>query len=209
MEYVSALALLAGGAIGLARGGSLARLLELRPQYVWLLALGFGVQFVLMTALLGARVGDAVGPMLLLTNLAVLAFVALNIWIPGLKLIGLGLVLNTLVMALNGGYMPVSQRSLEQVGLSHLVGDFQARGHVGKSRLVDEQTQLGFLADVLPVAAVHKVYSFGDILIGLGALWLVAAGMRSRATNDRGAPSASPQVRGGDGESGRPDPAVH
>jgi hypothetical protein len=209
MEYVSTLALLAGGAIGLARGGSLARLLELRLRYSWLVAVGFGVQIALLATSLEVRAGDAVGPLLLITNLLVLTFVALNVRIPGLKLIGLGLLLNTVVMALNGGYMPVSARSLESAGMADRVAEFAARGHVDKSRLIDEQTRLGFLADVLTVSAAHKVFSFGDILIGLGAFWLVAAGMRPGGTTTRGARTIAPPDLGGERESGRPDAAMY
>jgi hypothetical protein len=119
MEYVSILALLAGAAIGLARGGSLAHLLDLKLRHAWLVAVGFGVQAAVLATGLEHQIGDAVALMLLFTNLLVLAFVALNLRVAGVKLLGLGLLLNMLVMGLNGGYMPVSASALESAGMGN------------------------------------------------------------------------------------------
>ena len=135
------------------------------------------LQVAALALLVGLLVGSLVAPLLTLTNLALVAMVLLNLRVPGLKLFAVGLGLNTLVMLLNGGFMPVSADALRQAGLGARTEELQAAGHSDKSSLIDARTSLPVLGDILPVPAIEKVFSVGDVFVVAGAAWLVAAGM--------------------------------
>jgi hypothetical protein len=184
MTYIAAIALLLGVLIGFARGGSLVHLTELRLRFAWVIAIVFLAQAILFSASGQDVIGNKVAWVLTAGNLALLGVMAANWHVAGIKLFGLGLAMNALVMILNGGYMPVSEPAMHAAGLADRVQAIEDVGHSQKSRLIDETTTLGFLGDVIPVLAVHKVFAVGDFVIGLGVVWLVAAGMgtRTRAT---------------------------
>jgi hypothetical protein len=182
MTYIAAIALLLGVAIGFARGGSLVRLTELRLRYVWVIAIVFLAQAILFSASGQDVIGDKVAWVLIAGNLALLGVVAANWRLAGIKLFGLGLAMNSLVMILNGGYMPVSTPAMHTAGLADRDTAIQETGHSQKARPIDDNTALGFLGDVIPVATVHKVFAVGDFGLGLGVIWLVAAGMGTRST---------------------------
>ncbi len=190
MLPVAVAALAIGVLAGSLRGGSLSRLQLLRVRHAWLVAIAFGVQVLLFVGPLGVWLGDGVAPVLMATNLALLLMVALNLHLPGLKLIGLGLAANTLVMLLNGGYMPVSEPALRAAGLDWRVDQLAAQGHSDKSRLVDATTRLPVLGDVIPVPPINKVLSIGDLLVAAGAAWLLAAGMTLRSSPSQTTPMA-------------------
>src|SRR5207253_3149965 len=124
-------------------------------------------------------------------NLALLGVVLANWRVPGIKLFGLGLAANALVMILNGGYMPVSQPAMQAAGLAERVDAIEGAGHSQKSRLIDADTTLWFLGDVIPAPAIHKVFAVGDFAIGLGTLWIVAAAMGTRRTASLSTPMAA------------------
>jgi hypothetical protein len=186
MQYVALVALLAGAAIGAVRGGSLSRLLELTVRHAWLIPLAFLVQVAMFVTPLERWLGDLVAPALMASNAALLALVVVNVRLPGMMLFGIGLAANTLVMLLNGGYMPVSPAALVVAGLSERIEVLERLGHSDKSQLMTSETRLPFLGDVLPVAPVNKVLSVGDLAIGAGITWLVAAQMGRR--NPAGVP---------------------
>jgi hypothetical protein len=182
MQYVAVVALAAGVAVGLVRGGSIGRLLDLTLRHAWLIALAFLIQAAMFTTPLERWLGDLVAVVLMGSNAALLVLVALNARVPGLRLFGIGLAANTLVMLLNGGYMPVSPAALRAAGLADRIEVLQRFGHSDKSQLMNSETRLPFLGDVLPVAPVNKVLSVGDLAIGVGIAWLVATTMGRRST---------------------------
>lgn len=101
-------------------------------------------------------------------------FVVLNLGLPGVGLMGLGLLLNAAVSLLNGA-MPVSHRAAQAAGVDWQLVTADPR-HVP----LDESTALGFLGDVIPVASpLHaEVVSVGDVLVAAGLALLLVAGMR-------------------------------
>lgn len=112
--------------------------------------------------------------------LLVVVFVARNAALPGMWLVALGFLLNAVVVTANGA-MPVSQDAADRVGIS-TVGLYR---HVdAKHELVDSETVLSPLADVIPVplpgplASGSNVVSAGDIVLAAGIGVLVVNGMR-------------------------------
>ena len=173
---VAALAVLAA----VLAGGS--RLAQVRLRAVRLLAAAAVVQ--LGTSVLAPGSGAVRVLALVLTSVLVGLFVLGNLRVPGTPLVGLGLLLNILVVALNRA-MPVSEHAAARAGVTPaelaLAGDAM-REPLGPS------THLGLLADVIPVVAPWwpQVVSLGDVLVAAGVgLLLVSARGPQTATRAR------------------------
>lgn len=180
MLFLTLLAAALGLAVGLLRGGSLERLAALPIRWPWVAALAWVAQVVLFTSPL-APLLEPVAPLVHGASLAVLAVVMVaNRHLPGLALFGAGLLLNALVFATNGGFMPVSETALRAAGSDESVATLREGGRVQKTFLMASDTPLWFLADVIPVRPFGKVYSIGDVVAAGGVLALVAGGMGTR-----------------------------
>lgn len=135
---------------------------------------------------------ELMGP---LARASVFVLVTAGIWanrhLFSLGVVYLGLLLNTLVMALNRGQMPVSASGLEAAGLAAWV-PFLQQGGDGVHTLMDSSTRLAFLGDTIVLAPLVKVISPGDVFIVLGiVLVVVEAGLRAKRTlEDRSQPAA-------------------
>jgi hypothetical protein len=108
----------------------------------------------------------------LISYLLILGFVWINRKTPWVWLIGIGLAANFLVIAANGGFMPVSPKAL--AGTSSAPVALKDVHH--NSRLMGESTRLRFLGDVFRTPdwlRIRRAFSVGDVLIGLGAFALV------------------------------------
>jgi hypothetical protein len=90
--------------------------------------------------------------------------------LPGFGLFSIGMFMNFLVIACNGGRMPVSRNALEEANLSHYI-DILETGYK-KHQLMNESTILPFLGDVVPLhfpyALMNMVVSVGDLVITFG-----------------------------------------
>lgn len=122
---------------------------------------------------------DAARPALLAGSfLLALVAVLANRRVPGAALLGLGLVGNGLVIALNAG-MPVSLDAARRAGLDL---DAAALAADPRHAVLGAGTRLPWLADVLPfpVPLLPEVVSVGDVLVaaglGLAVLTAVRAG---------------------------------
>ncbi len=179
---------LAGGA-ALIRGGRPGRIPRLRFRR--LRALGSAA-----VAQVGGLLGGLVWAPAYALGLAVSAlFVGLFVWhnrrLPGMLLIGVGLLANACVVALNGA-MPVSLGAAERAGLE--AGDLGLAGDRQHEPL-DAGTHLPVLGDVLPVPLplLAQVVSIGDVLIAVGAGMLVYVGLVGPAAR-RGAAQPTERV---------------
>jgi hypothetical protein len=106
-------------------------------------------------------------------------FVWVNRRVPGFHLLGLGLLSNFLAIALNGGMMPLLPENAARLvtpgsGMEFEIGQ---RAGFGKDViLAREETHLWFLGDVLMLPEWLRyplAFSIGDILISMGAFWLL------------------------------------
>lgn len=180
---VAALAVL----VALLTGGS--RLAQVRLRAVRLLAAAAVIQ--VGTSALAPGSGAVRALALLLTSVLVGLFVLGNRRVAGTPLIGLGLLLNVVVVAANKA-MPVSQDAASRVGITPT--ELALAGDAMREPLT-ESTVLGRLADVVPVAAPWwpQVVSPGDVLVaaGVGLLLVSARGPQTATRANRSTVLAS------------------
>lgn len=97
----------------------------------------------------------------------------------------LGTLLNFVCIMLNYGRMPIS---LEMLQLTGLVEPNAVNVTLDLTHsLVNENTKLLFLCDIIPLAKPYplpKVISIGDILLAIGAFWLLQEIMLNKTYNN-------------------------
>ncbi len=143
--------------VGLARGGKLSNLTEIRVRAWWLLFLGFGLQFA--SVFLPVDKHDLAVALILSAYVPLLIFVWLNRKKAGLWMAGIGVLMNFTVIALNTG-MPVMLEAVKVAGGA-------ANMALGaKYVMLDDTTRLAFLADVIPLP--KNVISLGDVFLAIG-----------------------------------------
>lgn len=152
-----------GLAVAVVLGGKPARLAEVRFALPWTVLLALAAQVVLFSQL-GAGIPDAArGPLHIGTYGLLLAFAAANARLLPLIPVLLGVALNGLAIAANGGLMPVSTTAARAAGIEDFRGE----------NVSSQADHLRFLGDAfalpkqLPIA---NTFSVGDILIGLGMI---------------------------------------
>lgn len=104
--------------------------------------------------------------------------------------LGAGLLLNLAAIASNGGLMPISPETLARMYPDMPVGAVELGSRVGLSKnvaLAVPDTRLEWLGDrfLLPDRLPFQIaYSLGDVLIAIGAFWLLwqAGGDRPQQT---------------------------
>lgn len=103
-----------------------------------------------------------------------LVVVWFNRSLPGMSVLGVGLLLNLLVIVLNGGLMPITPEMVGSLGIS----EWQPGQRLGATKdivLPVANTRLWVLSDrfFLRLPSYSVAYSIGDVLIAAGAFWLM------------------------------------
>lgn len=177
MWFIPAI-LLVAVAIGYVSGGRLRNFEGLAIHWWPLAFLGLVLQIVPLPTLWEISPRLVGAGALLLSYVLLLAFITVNRWIPGAQLMAIGLLLNLLVVGLNGG-MPVTASAIEAAGGS--VAILEGGGSV-KHHLATEDDLLTFLGDAIPIPPPAKlVLSVGDVLLYTGMAWFVIQVMRGRS----------------------------
>jgi hypothetical protein len=176
--------LIAGIVIGWLSGGRLRRLNEIKLRAGWAVLGAMLIQFLIFP--LGDRgpiLPYATVPLHFASYALLALFLVSNLRHWPIAVMGVGLLLNLMAIAANGGYMPSSPAALRQAGLVEAAERLVALGREGNVVLMGPATHLNFLGDVLyiprgvPFAAA---FSVGDLLIGLGLAAFFPYGMRKR-----------------------------
>lgn len=178
-------------------GGKFRRLANLPLRAAWLAIVGFGLQIYIIyePETMASGLLSPHTLVLIFSYLLLMVFVWINRRLPGMWIIGLGLIMNFTVMLANGGYMPISPEMVRRVG-----HEYELMGTEPGSRLVytkdillpREQTRLWFLADVFvlpPPFPIPTVFSPGDAVLAIGVSVLVFAAMHNKAVDEAPAPA--------------------
>jgi MFS family permease len=155
-------------------GGRLGALADLRFRHAWLLAIGLGLQILIISIAPGGG-GPLHQAAHVLSYVLGGAFVVANRRVPLLWLVGSGGLMNFTAIAANDGIMPASSSALRTAGLA------AESGFANSAAL--PHPKLPFLGDVFAIPAglpLSNVFSAGDILIVLGALVLLHRVCESR-----------------------------
>jgi hypothetical protein len=153
--------------------GRLDRLGDIRFRWGWLAIAGLAVQVVLFSGPVADAVGVAGPAIYVASTAAVLVAVLRNLTIPGIALVAIGAASNLLAIAANGGVMPASPDAIAALGASDGAGF--SNSVVVADPALRPLTDIFVLPSWVPFA---NVFSIGDLLIGLGVVVVIAAGMR-------------------------------
>src|SRR5919108_3876001 len=179
-----------------AAGGRLSALEEVRLRWVWLVALAFAIQVLIVTV---APEGDETLHRVvhLLTYALAGACVVRNLDLRFVWVVALGGLLNFIAIAANGGVMPASRGALDSAGLEVESGSFANSDFVSDAHV----WWLGDVFAIPPGWPGANVFSVGDALMLLGALLVLHAATGSRLF--AAGRTARPQARGSQAAPGR------
>ena len=134
-----------------------------------------------------------------------IAFGLVNVRMPGMFLVVIGLACNMTVIVVNGG-MPASAQALIDSGQEDVLAFLQDQG-ADKHHLLTDDDQLTFLADVIAVPQpIGQAVSVGDIFVYVGLTWLIVAAMRGWTPSARPAGSRPRRGKHRRGATREPEP---
>jgi MFS family permease len=176
---IPSLGVILGLCLGLAVGGTLDNILDVRLRWLPALLLAAGARFGLDWALGNGRVPDETRLWLVLFIYITLTLTLLmNRNLPGMAAAALGTVMNGIAIVANGGWMPVWQPSLSAAGFPTDVAQSGFHTLLAGSMDVGFVVRGGPLADVIPIPIpiLQSVASIGDLLLagGLGFFMFAA-----------------------------------
>lgn len=156
------------------------KLKTIRLEHEWLVLVGIIPQLIaFQIPWTSSGLPDKFAPYILVSSqILLLIFAWLNRKQPGFWLLAAGLLLNFVVILLNGGLMPISPATVEKL-LPAANLNLQVGERLGTTKdilLPEAQTNLYWLSDrfTLPAWMRYRVaFSLGDILIAIGAFWLL------------------------------------
>lgn len=176
--------ILLGLLLGLLAGGSLANLAAIRLRWLGLLLAAIALRFS-TDVLLNADVGIVATLRLPLLATA-FSMLLVGLWAnrdyPGLSLAFVGVLSNTAVIVVNGGYMPIYEPSLIAAGFTP--ADVSSTIHVILPEGLNAAflLRLGPLGDVIPIPVpiIANVISVADVFLSAGlAFFLFASVVRT------------------------------
>jgi hypothetical protein len=161
--------------VGFLRKGNLRGLAKLRLKCGWIFPLLLLVQmFVFIYQNDFDFLGQASESIYLVVYIVGLVFLFINRHHKGFTLILIGVFLNFLVMAINGGRMPVSLDASAVLDPEYIQA--LKDGLYGKHAILTEATYLGFLGDIIPLSDPYprsQIISIGDVIMNIGIFFFI------------------------------------
>jgi Na+/melibiose symporter-like transporter len=160
------LSIVVGTTFALLLGGRLGRLVEIELRHAWLVMAALGVQIVIFSPLEASLPAGLEDTAHLASYLLLFLFAVLNVRTLPLLPIFAGMALNAIVIAANGGHMPVAASAARAAGIEE-GGNIRIGGG-----------RLHLAGDVFALPArfpFANAFSVGDLLIGIGAAALIVA----------------------------------
>jgi hypothetical protein len=185
--------------VGAFAGGRLARLrdFDLRAPSLFILAAMMKIALAIL-GMSGSPYGVRLGAGLNILSYLIL-FVALianrHLW--PMRAAAVGVFLNFLVIAANGGSMPVDRALAERAGDQRLVVLLDSPAYL-IHKPITPQTRLTPLSDVLPLPLIIPRPTFvapgsiGDIIVTIAACWLIFASLGAFGFGRARAPTTEP-----------------
>lgn len=149
------------------------------PEHLWLLFLMALLQaLAIYSPVIPQPITEWLAPILFVgSQVGLLVFIWLNRRQPGFLMLGAGLALNLLVIAANGGWMPVSPRAAAALFPNWPAASIEPGLRIVGTKdivLLPAETRLWCLSDCFLTPAwfpQRAAFSPGDILIAAGAFW--------------------------------------
>jgi hypothetical protein len=158
---------------------------------LWLVLVAFALQWpVFYWDATQRRFSDTAAAIALVTSQTLLLlFVWRNRRQPAFWWLSAGLLMNFLVIVLNGGLMPISPETVSRLASSQVSERYPPGSRLGGTKdrvIVEEQTFLPWLTDRFVTPAwwpQRAAFSLGDLFVALGAFLLLwqAGGVRAPA----------------------------
>jgi F0F1-type ATP synthase assembly protein I len=181
-------ALIAGVIVGFLRGGTLDRLTKVPFKFIYLLIVAFVIQIGLSLASHWLNIPHIVGYLLILFSyLLIISGLFLNRKDLFIQIILVGIFLNFLVIAVNGG-MPISAKSAKLIGINQKTFSRTLKKDYIRQATSSSKTDLFFLGEIIPLPLPYpfpSVYSVGDILISLGLFLYLQSHLTYKAKRKR------------------------
>lgn len=161
--------ILIGLIVSFIMGGSFQGFLTISLRYSWLIPVSFLIQF-LSIYIFPNQLLIAV----IISNIGLMLFCVLNFKHSGFKYMLIGIVLNQVVMVMNGGRMPVdinAAKILSPQDVPALIA-----GEYGKHVALSEHTYLNFLGDIFFLQYPYPrpiIISIGDIIFSIGVILFI------------------------------------
>jgi uncharacterized membrane protein YcgQ (UPF0703/DUF1980 family) len=165
--------------IGFIRGGNFKRFADLTFKAGWIFPLLLLIQLGIFTFQNKIGwIGEFSNLSFMVIYVIGLTFLWLNRHHPNFKAIFVGVLLNFIVMAVNGGRMPVSMEAASVIDPQYLEATKNAL--YAKHTLVTESTKLAFLGDIIPLSAPYpreQAISIGDVVMNIGVFLFIQSVM--------------------------------
>ncbi|MBO8171350.1 MAG: DUF5317 domain-containing protein [Bacillaceae bacterium] len=161
--------------IALLRGGTFKGFDEIKFRHgIWIVLL-FVIQLILfIVAAYNETVASWIPFWVIVFYIFLLFLGWQNRHVPGFNLMLLGILLNMIVMLVNGGKMPVSVEAVAMVKPETM--DLLTSGAAIKHTPMNDETNLWFLGDIIPLVSPYpnqKVISLGDVILNVGGFIFV------------------------------------
>jgi hypothetical protein len=172
--------------IGKLRGGKIINIANLDIKKWYLFIIAFAIEFLL---LFGYQKGIGILEQYFFYfhfasyTLLFIGFI-FNIKNPWLDFVFVGVLLNAVVIFLNGGKMPVSVEALNLAELPDYVTQL-VNNQVATHQVLTMDMTAWYLGDIIPLIPpypLNKVISIGDLIITIGVFFLIQKAMKKRNT---------------------------
>ena len=180
-----AVAILVGVLLACVCGAEWSTLADLRLRAAPIAFAALAIQFLIFTPASPPLADRAEVSLHVASYFLLLVFLVVNIRLPGLWLPALGFALNLLVIAANGGRMPVSPEAWRLAGGAAPVSAGTSYHNVF---LANSNSHLRWFGDVLPIPVQPfvNVLSIGDLLLVIGITSFVYRASRARTDSEHG-----------------------